>query len=572
MRKFSVSVFRQQFPILQTVNDNHKLIYFDNAATTQKPQAVITSSVNFYQQSNANVHRASHFLSVKATTAYEQVREQSKAFINAKSIKEIIWTKGTTEAINLVAHSYGMNYLNQGDEIVISQAEHHANIVPWQYVAKVTGAKLVVLPLTPQGIIDLTAAKSLISKKCKFLAINHISNVLGKINPVKELIKLAKQQGAVTLIDGAQAIAHLKVDVQELNCDFYVFSAHKMFGPTGLGVLYGKQELLEEMPPYQFGGEMIKKVSFSGTSYNELPHKFEAGTPNIVAVVDFGACLRFFDNIQHDQMATYEQQLIDYVFTKLNDIKALKFLAKACPDIPLFSFTLQGIHHQDAASFLDSKGIAVRSGHHCAMPLMESLALDGSVRVSLAAYNTFAEVDYFVEQLHLFCSGEAEQSNQHRIHDHREGVEQADVDRVISTNAEFISADEVLALFSSAKSWDLKHRQIMLLAKQLVRLDKALRNEDDLISGCESQAWLKVKFNSQTKQLTFQADSDAKVIRGLMVIILSVYQHKTGQQIIDFDIEEYFSHLGLMQHLSPSRGNGVKAIVERIKQIAYNYQ
>ncbi|KGJ96704.1 SufS family cysteine desulfurase [Thalassotalea sp. ND16A] len=567
MRKFSVSAFRQKFPILQTVNDNHKLIYFDNAATTQKPQAVITSSANFYQHSNANVHRASHFLSAKATMAYEQAREQSKAFINAKSIKEIIWSKGTTEAINLVAHSYGMNYLNQGDEIVVSLGEHHANIVPWQHVAAVTGAKLVVLPLNPQGRIDLTAAKSLISKKCKFLAINHISNVLGKINPVEELIKLAKQQGAITLIDGAQAIAHLAVDVQALDCDFYVFSAHKMFGPTGLGVLYGKQALLEKMPPYQFGGEMIKKVSFSGTSYNVLPHKFEAGTPNIVAVVGFGACLHFFENIHHGQMASYEQQLIEYAFTKLSEIKPLKFLANGCPDIPVFSFTLQGFHHQDAASFLDSKGIAVRSGHHCAMPLMESLELDGSVRVSLAAYNTFAEVDYVVEQLHLFCSAEAEHTNEQLT-----DGEQTEVEQVIGTSAEFITADEVLALFSKARSWDLKHREIMLLSKQLVRLDKSIRNDNDLISGCESKAWLQVKFNRHTKQLTFQADSDAKVIRGLMVIILSVYQQKTGQQIIGFDIEEYFSHLGLMQHLSPSRGNGVKAIVERIKQIAYNYQ
>lgn len=560
MKTFSVTEFRKQFPILQTVSESDSIIYFDNAATSQKPLAVINTLQEFYLNSNANVHRASHFLSAKATKSFEGVRAKAQGLINAKSENEIIWTKGTTEAINLVAQSYGLNSINSADEIVISTGEHHANIVPWQHVAQQTGAKLVILPLDDNGIIDLNEAERLITAKCKLVAINHISNVIGKINPVKQLIALGKNCGAKTLIDGAQAVAHLHVDVQELDCDFYVFSAHKMYGPTGVGVLYGKQTLLESLPPYQFGGEMIKKVSFSGTTYNKLPHKFEAGTPNIAGVVALGACLDMFTGKQIMPMANYEQQLCHYMYQQLSKIEQVNFLVKDCPDIPVFSFTFSGFHHQDVAAHLDSKGIAVRSGHHCAMPLLESLGVEGSVRVSLAAYNTFEEVDILITQLKALSLGETTSQVS------------TNADEKNELNAEFITQEQILTLFNKAKSWDLKHRQIMLLSKQLTRLDKKHRHPQDLISGCESDAWLIVNLNSATSQLSFQADSNAKVIRGLMVIILSVYQHKTAAQILDFDIEEYFQVLGLMQHLSPSRGNGIKAIVERIKEIASNYQ
>ncbi|WNC69986.1 SufS family cysteine desulfurase [Thalassotalea nanhaiensis] len=560
MKTFSATEFRKQFPLLQTVSDSDNVIYFDNAATSQKTLAVTNASRDFYLKNNANVHRASHFLSAKATKLFEVVRTKVQRLINAKYENEIIWTKGTTEAINLIAQSYGLSFIKPGDEIVISAGEHHANIVPWQHVAQQVGAKLIILPLDEKGIIDLHEAKQLISAKCKLVAINHISNVLGKINPIKELIALAKKHSAKTLIDGAQAIAHLPVDVQELDCDFYVFSAHKMYGPTGVGVLYGKQAILESMPPYQFGGEMIKKVSFTGTSYNELPHKFEAGTPNIAGVVGLGACLDIFIDKQFLPMAEYEQQLCQYLYQKLSKIEQVQFLVNGCPDIPVFSFTCSGFHHQDVATYLDSKGIAVRAGHHCAMPLLEGLGLDGSIRVSLAPYNTFNEVDFFIERLSEFCLGELNEKVQESL-----AIESDD-------GLEFISQDQILKLFNKANSWDLKHREIMLISKQLTRLDKSSRRAQDLISGCESDAWLVASINPNTAKFTFQADSNAKVIRGLMVIILSVYQHKTAKQILEFDIEEYFQVLGLMQHLSPSRGNGVKAIVERIKEVAYNYQ
>lgn len=555
MNTFSIAEFRRQFPILQKLSKNSGLIYFDNAATTQKYKAVIKASQNFYQESNANVHRGSHFLSAKATKSFEIVRTQVQKLINAPSEKEIIWTKGTTEAINLVAQCYGLSNLKSGDEIVVSQAEHHANIVPWQNLASQTGAIIKVIPLDKCGRVDLVQAEHVITSKCKILAVNHISNVIGKLNPIKQLIALAKNVGAKTLIDGAQAIAHYAVDVQELDCDFYVFSAHKMYGPTGVGVLYGKEQLLVQMPPYQFGGEMIKKVSFTGTTYNSLPHKFEAGTPNIVGVVGLGACLELFSKSLLSDLQAYELSLCEYIYLALSKVPGLKFLVDQQPDIPLFSFTIDNIHHHDVATFLDSKGIAVRSGHHCAMPLMERFDLDGSVRVSLAPYNTFAEVDELIKQLQQFSLGENTEKLPVSI-------------QPSADNLTTINQDEILSLFSNAKSWDLKHRQIMLLAKELPRIDKQLRSDDDLVNGCESSAWLKVSLNETSHQLSFVADSDAKVICGLMVIILSVYQHKTAEQIIAFDINAYFSQLGLMQHLSPSRGNGIKAIVERIEQLA----
>lgn len=554
MSLFSVSKFRQQFPILQSVTPAHQLVYFDNAATTQKHIRVIESSQKFYLESNANVHRASHYLSAKATKSYEQVRVQVKSLLNAHSEKEIIWTKGTTEAINLVAQCFAVKNLKLGDEIVISQAEHHANIVPWQHVAQQTGATLKILALDTDGRIDLKAASTTITERCKFLAINHISNVIGKVNPVKALIALAKVHGAKTLIDGAQAVAHLSIDVQDLDCDFYVFSAHKTYGPTGVGVLYGKQQVLEQMPPYQFGGEMIKKVSFTGTTYNDLPHKFEAGTPNIVGVIGLGQCINLLQSSQIKALHEYEQQLCDYLFRALNKMDNIQLIYASCPDVAIFTLQMTDVHHHDLAAYLDSKGIAVRSGHHCAMPLMAYLGLEGAVRVSLTCYNTVAEVDYFIEQLSAYEQQDSQQELQANV--------------APSSVTAFISQQQVLALFADATSWDLKHRQIMLLAKQLTRKDKSLRLDSELISGCESKAWLEATIEPTTGIFTFSADSDAKVIRGLMVIVLSVYQGRTAQQIIDFEIEAYFAHLGLMQHLSPSRGNGIKAIVERIVQLA----
>ncbi len=553
MKTFDVDNFRRNFPILTQQVEGAKLVYFDNAATMQKPFSVIEAERQFYMASNANVHRAAHALSAQATGLFEQARTKVQTLINARLTKEIIWTKGTTESINLIAQTWGSEYLKSGDEIVLSYAEHHANIVPWQAVAEKTGAKLVVLPLNEQGLIDIEQLQRFISAKAKIVCCSHLSNVVGKFNPVVQIIARAKQVGALTLIDGAQAISHTQVDVQALDCDFYVFSAHKFYGPTGVGVLYGKEELLNKLTPYQFGGEMIKTVSFNATTYNELPFKFEAGTPNIAGCVAFGEAIDFINGYQQTALYQHKRQLTQYCYQQLAAISSVRFVVQEAPDIPLFSFYLDNLHQQDVAAALDTKGIAIRAGHHCAMPLMEYLKLSGCLRVSLSAYNTKEEIDVLIKSL------------QQIIHEH---LQSAKINNDQAMNPQGLPLDDttqqILALFAKHRSWESKHRQIMLLGKSLSRMDKALRTESRLITGCESAAWLDIK---QTPDGTFiiQGDSDAKIIRGLMAIVFSAFNKKCAEQILAFDIQQYFEQLGLVKHLSPSRGNGLLAIVEKIK-------
>ncbi len=568
--------FRQHFPILTSKINGDPLVYFDNGATTQKPLAVINEYQRFYYQDNANVHRASHALSAKSTKVFEQARENVKKFINANTIEEIIWTKGTTESVNLIAQSWGRVNLKPGDEIVLTVSEHHANIVPWQLIAEQTGADIKVLELTTEGRIDETKLNEVITSKTKVVSCGHISNVLGRINPIEALIKRAKEVGAVSVIDGAQAVGHMPINVQQLGCDFYVFSAHKMYGPTGVGILYGKKHLLERMPPYQGGGEMIKKVSFKETSFNRLPFKFEAGTPNIAGIVAFSQALAFINKQRLPAIAKYENELLQYALVKLQKISAVKFIVDGAPDIPLIAFTVDGHHNHDIAASLDAYGIAVRSGHHCAMPLMQYLNIDGCIRLSMAAYNTFEEIDYFIEKLiHIIDEHEPLSQTSKRIEQDENKTQDktqvnSDMPRQNTTLAEHsfanVTVEELVHLFGKAKGWDTKHRQIMLLGKSLERMDKQYRNDKTLISGCESLAWVSVQ-QDQNRQYQISADSNARVIRGLLAIILAAFNNKTAEQINSFDIEGYFEKLGLLQHLSPSRGNGVKAIVAKIYQL-----
>ena len=558
MNNFKPESFRQAFPLISTADtklsaQNLPLVYFDNGATTQKPRCVIERYRAYYQKENANVHRASHQLSSKATSAFEQSRNAVAHFINAQCNKEIIWTKGTTESINLIATSFGGSMLKAKDEIILAVSEHHANIVPWQLIAQQTGAIIKVVELDVFGRIDLEQFDALINNKTKIVCCAHLSNVIGKVNPIKEVIAKARAVGAISVIDGAQAIAHFSVDVQALDCDFYVFSAHKMYGPTGVGILYGKQALLESMPPYQAGGEMIKAVSFNKpTTYNVLPFKFEAGTPNIAGVVAFAEAISFIQQFKHEDITTYEQALTYYCYSALQKIPSVKFIVQGIPDIPVIAFTLDGHHNHDIASSLDSFGIAIRSGHHCAMPLMEYLAISGCLRLSMAAYNTFDEIDYFIKCL------------RHIISQENEALSMKTLETEIGTDE---CAEQIIDKFAGIKTWDGRHREIMMLGKMLNRLDKTVRNEQNLISGCESLAWLVVSQNEQGV-FYFQADSDAKIIRGLLVIVLAAFNDKTVQQIQAFDIENYFEKLGLIEHLSPSRGNGVLAIVDKIKMLA----
>jgi SufS family cysteine desulfurase len=558
MSAFNVQSFRTNFPILHNHLTSGELVYFDNAATTQKPQCVIDGYLEYYARHNANVHRASHQLSSISTAAFEKSREMVKRFINACHLEEVIWTKGTTESFNLLSQSLGQLIINEGDEIILSQSEHHANIVPWQLLAEQKKAHIKILPLTECGTINVELLEGLITKNTKIVSFAHISNVIGKVNPIEKIVELCKKHNVISVVDGAQAIGHFKVDVQELGCDFYLFSAHKMYGPTGVGVLYGKRGLLNRMPPYQGGGEMIQKVSFSGTTYNRLPFKFEPGTPNIAGIIAFSSALEFIETQTMKQLTRYEETLTNYCYQQLKNIESVNFIVDEMPDIPLFSFTISGHHNHDVASYLDAQGIAVRAGHHCAMPLMEYLNLAGCVRVSLAAYNTFEEVDYFIASIIRLIESE-------------EALHEVDISppKPLQANNQLSASDIIVNTFSTLKSWDSRHREIMMMGKRHTRMPNEFKNELNIIGGCESDAWLSYKLVD--RKYIFTADSDAKVVRGLLTIVLAAFNGKTCEEIRAFDIKDYFEKLGLQQHLSPSRANGLNAIVTKILAIIEIY-
>lgn len=391
---------RSQFPALAQEVNGHPLVYLDNAATTQKPQTVLDAINHYYRADNANVHRAAHALSGRATRAFEDARETVARFINAPRSHEVIWTRGTTEAINLMAQSWGISELRAGDEVVLSTLEHHANIVPWQLVAQRTGAVIRVIPLDERGDLDMAAYLAMLGPRTRLVSVAHVSNALGTVNPVEQIVEAAKAVGALTLIDGAQAVAHLEVDVQAIGCDFYAFSGHKLYGPTGIGVLWGRTELLERMPPWQAGGEMIDRVSFGGTTFNTLPFKFEAGTPHIAGAIGLAAAIDFVMEQDRGALASHEAVLTDYLVAGLRQIPGLRLVGEPGQRAGAVSFLLRDIHPQDAATLLDMQGIALRVGHHCAMPLMESLGIGGTMRASLACYNNRDDVDALLAALH----------------------------------------------------------------------------------------------------------------------------------------------------------------------------
>jgi cysteine desulfurase/selenocysteine lyase len=396
---YDVQAIRAQFPILSRKVKGKDLVYLDNAATAQKPVAVIDALVHYYSHYNANIHRGLHTLADEATAAYEASRVAVKDFVGASSPDEIIFTKGTTESINLVAHSWGKSFLQEGDEIIISSLEHHANIVPWQMIAAEKKAILKVIPINDDGILDMEAFMSMLGHKTKFVSVVHVSNALGIINPVEEIIRLAHQHNAVVLVDGAQSSVHLDIDVQSLGCDFYAFSGHKIYGPTGVGVLYGRKDLLESMPPYQGGGEMIKEVRFEHTTYNELPFKFEAGTPNIADVIALKAGIDFIKSLGKPAIRKHEEMLLEYATTQLKEITGLRIIGDVKNKVSVISFVIDGVHPQDLAILLDNQGIAVRTGHHCTQPLMHRLGIVGTTRASFAAYNTIEEIDLLIQAL-----------------------------------------------------------------------------------------------------------------------------------------------------------------------------
>ncbi len=393
---FDVQSIRKDFPILERKVNGHPLIYLDNAATSQTPKVVIDAIVDYYSRYNANIHRGVHSLSQEATNAYEEARVKIQKHFNAARAHEIILTSGTTHSINLVANGF-TDLLEKGDQIIVSALEHHSNIVPWQMLCERTGAELKVIPISEEGELDMTAYKGLLNERTRLVFVNHVSNALGTINPIREIIDLAHDSGAAVLIDGAQATPHIKPDVRELDCDFYTCSAHKLCGPTGVGMLYGKEEWLNKLPPYQGGGEMISEVTFEKTTYADLPHKFEAGTPNVSGVIAFGVALDYMNAIGFDRIAAYEKELLDYATKRLLEIEGLRIYGTSDRKASVISFNIDGIHPYDIGAIIDKLGIAVRTGHHCAQPVMDFYKIPGTVRASFAFYNTKEEIDVFVE-------------------------------------------------------------------------------------------------------------------------------------------------------------------------------
>ena len=529
------------------------VVYFDSAATSHKPQVVIDRIQQFYRHENANVHRSSHTTAMQATAQFEAVRQQVQHFIGAKSHKEIIWTKGATESINLVAACLGAEQLKAGSELLVSGLEHHANLVPWQQVAQRFELTLKVMPVNEQGILDLTQALNLINDNTALVAIGQVSNAFGNINPIKPILSKARSVGALSLIDGAQAVSHLAVNVQELGCDFYVFSGHKMYGPTGIGVLYGKQALLEQLPPYQFGGEMIQHVTYAQSSFQPLPYKYEAGTPNIAGVIGLGAAVSFVQ--QHRTVINQiEQQLYQYLVKGLNKIAGLRLWGESDNSVAVQSFTINGLSQQDIVILLNQQNIAIRAGHHCVMPLMQQLGIEGTLRVSLACYNTIEEIDYLLVALQSAINQLKTEPSENNI-------------KPIKLPPLSLSAEITLPFASQIKKvrgWDQVYRQIMLAGRDLPRLPTSLQSDDTAVYGCESQVWLKCQLNENV--LSLQGDSPSKIVRGLLAIIFEVLAGKTPQQVVAFNMRDYLAELGLSTHLSESRGNGLMAVVEKIRQ------
>jgi cysteine desulfurase/selenocysteine lyase len=394
-----VAALRQDFPILRQRIHGKPLVYFDNAATTQKPQAVIDRLVRYYSEENANVHRGVHTLSERATDAYEQARSVVQRFLHAAETREIVFVRGTTEAINLVAQTYGRMQLGPDDEVIVSAMEHHSNIVPWQMVCDHTGAKLRVIPMTDAGELRLDEYERMLSGRTRLVSVVHVSNALGTINPVREIVRLAHACGARVLLDGAQAVAHMSVDVQELDCDFYAFSGHKILGPTGIGALYAKASLLEEMPPYQGGGDMISSVTFERTRYNVPPYKFEAGTPNIGGAVGLAAAIEYVERVGLDRVSAHEHDLLAYGTDALSQVRGVRITGTAAEKSAILSFVMERVHPHDVGTILDGEGVAIRTGHHCCQPLMDRLGVPATARASLALYNTREEIDTFVSAL-----------------------------------------------------------------------------------------------------------------------------------------------------------------------------
>jgi cysteine desulfurase/selenocysteine lyase len=563
---FDVGRIRADFPILKQTVHGKPLIYFDNGATTQKPQAVLDAISNYYRTQNANVHRGAHRLSELATEAFEAARVRVQKFLGANCLREIIFTRGATEAINLVAHSFGRSHIQAGDEIILTWMEHHSNIVPWQMLCQERLAHLRVVPITDAGELRLDEFEKLLTDRTRLVALVHVSNALGTINPVRKVIELAHRRGVPVLVDGAQAVPHLRIDVQDLDCDFYVFSGHKIYGPTGIGALYGKARHLELMPPYQGGGDMIRTVTFEKTAYNELPNKFEAGTPDIAGAIGLAAALDYVDKIGLDAIAAHEQRLLQFATQCLGEIPGVRIIGTAADKAAALSFVVDDppVSGLDIGTRLDLEGIAIRTGHHCCMPLMDRFGLPGTARASFAVYNTIEEVEVFAQALKSVV---AEASS--RVKPTPPPSRQEPVFPPAAAASPEEAAQDLVELFEFLEDWPDRYRQIIEMGEQLLPMPAEMKSEVTRVHGCQSTVYIFARPKPGAGNvLEFLADSDADIVRGLVAILQKVYSGQRAEQILAFDVQAFMRRLGLDKNLSMGRRNGLGEMVQRVRKFA----
>jgi cysteine desulfurase/selenocysteine lyase len=564
---FDVLRIREDFPILRREVHGQPLVYFDNAATTQKPQAVLDALQHYYSHDNANIHRAVHLLSERATRAYEEARQKVCRFLGAAEPREIIFTRGTTEGINLVAQSWGRTNLRAGDEIILSAMEHHSNIVPWQMICEQTGAVLRVVPIADNGEFLLDEYEKLLGDRTRLVAMVHVSNSLGTIVPVRRVIELAHARGALVLLDGAQSVPHFPVNVRELDCDFFAMSGHKVYGPTGIGALYGKAHLLERMPPYQGGGSMIKAVTFAKTTYEDAPNKFEAGTPHIAGAIGLGAALDYVRAVGPERIAAHEVKLLHYATEKMRQIPGVRLIGDAPHKAAVISFVIDvpPIASLDIGTKLDLEGIAVRTGHHCCQPVMDRFEIPGTTRVSFAMYNTTAEVDLLVDALRGIIADRL-----------RPGAKpQAAVQDIEPTYPRAAApspreaAEELVEEFELFDNWADRYQYLIERGAAIPPLPDEFRTEANRVRGCQSTVYLWARKRPGTPDVVeFLADSDADLVRGLIDVLERIYSGQKAQDVLTFDVEGFFARLGLDQHLTLGRRNGLSAMVQRIRHFA----
>jgi cysteine desulfurase/selenocysteine lyase len=567
--ELQIEKWRREFPILSASFNGRPLVYLDNAATTQKPRAVITAIKHHYEAQNANVHRGLYALSQAASSAYEGAREKVRSFINAAEDAEIIFTRGTTESINLVAASYGRTFLKSGDEIVISAMEHHSNIVPWQIVCQQTGAKLRVVPMNERGEFLLDEYEKILGPRTRIVAVVHVSNSLGTVNPVEKIIELAHNRGAVVLVDGAQWVAHQRTDVRALDADFYAFSGHKLYGPTGIGILYGKRKLLDAMPPYQGGGDMIRSVTFEKTEYAELPNKFEAGTPHIAGAVGLGAAIDFVQSVGLERIAAHEADLLAYATQKIRAIRGIRIVGTAAKKAGVISMVVESpaIAAMDLAIKLDAHGIAIRNGHHCCQPVMDRFGIPATARASFAMYNTRQDMDALVSALAQIIGG------------HTHGTEAPSNAPAPVTTAELrfpapfaaspaAAAEQLAEDFEALGDRDARNQYVLELGEKLPPMPEFLKTSATRVHGCMSVVHLFGVARPGDNRLDFLAESDAHIVRGLIALLQRLFAGQRADDILAFNVEAFFSRIGLDQFISSQRRNGLAGMVKRIRSLA----